>query len=307
MKRLTICFMIVCLLCAACFTGCHEEEKPDPSTSQVSELPASGHRYQEAENLAKALVGEELFENEDTTVKGTAYTGDVVIDGKTCNSYRVSYSNGSNSFFAVDENGQWYYEQDGTYVPISVGSDGTISVGNNKQQEVSGQETNEEKRTTMETILLTFLQTKSYKIESGNNGQLNGQNCSFYVVKVDGKTAAQIANAATENDAWYYQDEKEGFFRHVKFTGDTPWAAEPVNNTEKAIQWMVNAKLGKTGDVMADSAITMNGVDCTLYRVEQEETILAYVAVSVDNTWYFGDETGLNFSPVTWSENGMDM
>lgn len=306
MKRLTICFMILCLFCVTGFTGCHEEEKP-PLTSQVSELPDSGPRYQQVENLAKALVGEELFENEDTTVKGTAYTGETLVDGKKCDSYRVSYTDGSMCFFAVDGNEQWYYQQDGTYVPISVGADGTISIGNNSQLDVSDQGTDEKTHTTMEIILFTFLETESYKIESGNNGQLNGQNCSFYVVKVDGEVVAQLANAATENNAWYYQDEKAGFFRRVQFTGNIPWTAEPVNNTEEAIKWIVNEKLGKTGDVVADSAISMNAVDCTLYRVEQGDTILAHVAVSVDNTWYFGDEKGLNFSPISWSEDGMNM
>lgn len=294
MKRVLILCMIMCLCIAV--SGCTKDVKPEESSNTVS--LTDGNKIHTANDIANVLNGNDLQSSEaEETIDTTVCEGTITVNDILCEAYEVTLKNGNKEHMAVDQQGNWYLKKNDTYVPVILGADGNITVGNEKSQIGS-----EDGITS--TILKAIGNVEDCEISESGNGQINGQNCVFYDATKDGKVVAKLACAKTEDGTWYYCANNQDFYRIVIYENATAWLGRPVDNEVSAVKWIAKKISTYDGEVEADSIVSMNNVDCTKYRYLVGNDVAAYILVSVDGTWYYANASE-NYSVVQFTKKGI--
>ena len=224
--------------------------------------------------------------------------GETLINGEKCKVYTVSDGAGHTEMIAVSPNDQWYYkDQYGDYIPVTLMSDGTLTVGDLPLDAESVLDI-------AEWMLKKFTGSSTCTVEQSGNGLVNGVDCDFYVA-TDAKSNV-LGAVAHGPDGEYYYREKTGFlFRLIGRELGNYWLAEPVSEFTKSALIVYNEVSGKTADsAKSNEAIIINDQNATQYAIIKGGKTVANVAVTTDNQWFY-DNTGKgNYHRVTWTVDG---
>ena len=82
------------------------------------------------------------------------------------------------------------------------------------------------------------------------------------------------------------------------------WLGKPASEDMVAVTWALKQIVKKDAEVVTDSVVSINNVNCTKYLYKDGEILLGSLMVSVNGDWYFSTQNK-EFSEVQFTKDGI--